>query len=250
MSQFKERNERRVAVITGAASGLGQAFAIRLAEVGYSIAIADHQPADETVAIIKAKGSEAWAAPCDLSDPAAIRDFTAEVNDGFGRCDVLVNNAAYTPLCGLDDTDLDTWRRVMAVNLDAAFLLAQAFAPGMRQRSWGRIINLASSNTGRPQKGFFAYIASKSGVIGLTRALAAELGEKGVTVNAISPGLIKHPGSAAALPETLFSQVRDSQLLKRTGEPNDLCGVLAFLASDASGYITGQVFNVDGGFLF
>ena len=128
--------------------------------------------------------------------------------------------------------------------------LGRHYAKGMRERGWGRIINLASSNTGRPQKGFLAYIAAKSGVIGLTRGLAVELGEYGITVNAISPGLIRHPGSAAALPEQLFEAVRDSQSIKRTGEPEDLCGVLAFLSSNASSHMTGQVFNVDGGFLF
>ena len=239
-----------VAVITGAAGGLGHAFALRLAAGGLSIAVVDCVDTGPTVRAIRQQGGIAQGFHCDLRQPEQIGYLRGQVLEHFGRCDVLVNNAACIPLKSLDDTTLLDWSDCQAVTLDAPFLLSQAFAPGMRERGWGRIVNLASSNTGRPQKGFMAYIAAKMGVIGLTRALAVELGEHGITVNAISPGLIRHPGSAAALPPALFEQVRDSQLIKRTGEPEDLCGVLAFIASPASGYMTGQVFNVDGGFLF
>lgn len=202
------------------------------------------------VRAIEEEGGKAHGFLCDLREPEQIAYLHKQVMERFGRCDVLVNNAAWIPLKNLQDTTLLDWSDCQAVTLDAPFLLSQVFARSMCARGWGRITNLASSNTGRPQKGFLAYIAAKSGVIGLTRALAAELGEHGVTVNAISPGLIRHPGSAAALLATLFEAVRDDQLIKRTGEPEDLCGVLAFLASSASAYMTGQVFNVDGGFLF
>lgn len=239
-----------VALITGAAGGLGQAFAQRLAQEGFRVAVVDCVDTDPVVRAIEAQGGHAHDFRCDLREPEQIAYLHEQVVEYFGRCDVLVNNAAWIPLKSLQDTTLQDWNDCQAVTLNAPFLLSQAFAPGMRSRGWGRIINLASSNTGRPQKGFLAYIAAKNGVIGLTRGLAAELGEHGITVNAISPGLIRHPGSAAALPAQLFDTVRDSQLIKRNGEPDDLCGVLAFLASRASGYMTGQVFNVDGGFLF
>ncbi|WP_256823010.1 MULTISPECIES: SDR family NAD(P)-dependent oxidoreductase [Pseudomonas] len=245
-----EHNDQPVALITGAAGGLGHAFAVRLAREGMRIAVVDCVDAYHVVRAVEQQGGVAQAFRCDLREPEQIAYLQGQVLERFGRCDVLVNNAAYIPLKNLADTSFLDWSDCLAVTLDAPFLLSQAFAPAMRERGWGRIINLASSNTGRPQKGFLAYIAAKSGIIGLTRGLAVELGEYGITVNAISPGLIRHPGSAAALPAQLFETVRDSQLIKRTGEPEDLCGVLAFLASNASSYMTGQVFNVDGGFLF
>lgn len=239
---------QKVALLTGAAGGLGQAFARALAAEGFQLALVDRE---STLATLHEQcGLDDRAFACDLADPASIANLSQQVLEHFGRVDVLVNNAAWIPLKPLADTTLDDWRECQAVNLDAPFLLGQAFIPGMRERGWGRIINLASSNTGRPQKGFAAYIASKMGVIGLTRALAAELGECGITANAISPGLIRHAGSAAHLPPALFEQVRGSQLIPRNGEPQDLCGALVFLAGETSGYLTGQVLNLDGGFLF
>ncbi|QKZ04469.1 SDR family NAD(P)-dependent oxidoreductase [Pseudomonas eucalypticola] len=244
-----EHLQSRVALITGAAGGLGHAFALRLAAAGLHIAVVDCVDTGPTVRTIQAQGGTAQGFHCDLRQPEQIAYLGRQVLEHFGRCDVLVNNAAWIPLKSLDETSLLDWSDCQAVTLDAPFLLSQLFAPGMRERGWGRIVNLASSNTGRPQKGFLAYIAAKMGVIGLTRALAVELGEHGVTVNAISPGLIRHPGSAAALPAQLFEQVRASQMIKRNGVPEDLCGVLAFIASDESSYMTGQVFNLDGGFV-
>lgn len=123
-------SNKRIAVVTGAASGLGQAFALHLAKAGFSLVIADLERADTTVAAINEAGGTSWAARCNLADPLAVAAFVAEVLERHGRCDVLVNNAAYTPLRGLADTDLTTWKQTFAVNLDAAFLLSQAFAPG------------------------------------------------------------------------------------------------------------------------
>jgi NAD(P)-dependent dehydrogenase (short-subunit alcohol dehydrogenase family) len=238
---------RRVALVTGAAGGLGGAFAARLAVAGHALLLTDREPCTELAAALRRDGAQADTLACDLADPLAVVEFAAAALRRAGRIDVLVNNAAYIPMLPLEQLAHDEWRRVMAVNVDAPFLLAQACAPGMAQRGWGRIVNLASSTVWGPPPGMLAYASSKMAVIGLTRALAAELGPRGITVNAISPGLTRHPGSAANLPAQAFEAVRARQFIPRTEEPGDLVGALAFLASDDACFVTGQVLNVDGG---
>jgi len=237
----------RVAVITGAAGGLGQAFALRLAASGHNLILTDREPCDTLAARIRAEGGTAQALPCDLADTGDVQRFAAAVQAQTGRVDVLVNNAAFMPHAPLPTISAALWRQIMTVNVDAPFLLAQAFAAGMAERRWGRIVNLASSTVWGPPPGMAAYACSKLAVIGLTRALASELGAQGVTVNAISPGLTRHPGSAANIPPEAFEGVRQRQFIPRTEEPQDLTGALAFLVSDDAAFITGQVLNVDGG---
>lgn len=240
---------KKVVVLTGAAGGLGSVFARSLAEQGFRLALIDCMDLQSLKQELQDKGTDVQAYSCDLSKPEQIEDVGNHILKDFGQCDVLINNAAYIPLQNFTESDFVEWKKTMAVCLDASYLLSKIFAPTMMQNGWGRIINFSSSNTGRPQKGFMSYIAAKMGVIGLTRGLAVELGEYGVTANAISPGLIKHAGSSEALPPLLFDSVKESQFIKRNGEPDDLLGVLSFIISDNSRYMTGQVFNVDGGFL-
>jgi 3-oxoacyl-[acyl-carrier protein] reductase/(S)-1-phenylethanol dehydrogenase len=240
-------NNGRVAVVTGAAGGLGTAFALRLAAAGHTLVLTDRALCDTLAARIEAEGGHAIAAPCDLSEPADVARFAARVLDEAGKVDVLVNNAAFMPMAPLAAITAALWRQIMTVNVDAPFLLAQAFSAGMIERGWGRIVNLASSTVWGPPPGMSAYASSKMAVIGLTRALAAELGAHGITVNAISPGLTRHPGSAANLPPEAFEAVRARQFIPRTEEPDDLTGALAFLVSDDARFVTGQVLNVDGG---
>jgi NAD(P)-dependent dehydrogenase (short-subunit alcohol dehydrogenase family) len=247
---MSQSHQDRVAVITGGASGIGRAFAQRLADEGCHVAIADLHPDDTLDASIRAKGREAFSARCDLADDAAVRGFAAATLERFGRVDILVNNAAYIPLKALDSLSLGEFREVMAVNVEAALLLAQAFVPGMRERGAGRIVNIISSTTSTPMPTFVSYTTSKMASMGLVRALAAELGGSGITVNGISPGLTRTEAAARELPEALFAAVRERQLIKRTEVPDDLVGALAFLTSSDAGFITGQVLNVDGGVVF
>ncbi len=243
----KRRNIDRLAVITGAAGGLGQAFALRLAAAGHRLLLTDRAPCDALVARIREQGGQAGALPCDLADTQDVQRFAAEVLARHGGVDVLVNNAAFMPMAPLREITPALWRQIMTVNIDAPFLLAQAFSAGMAERGWGRIVNLASSTVWGPPPGMSAYACSKMGVIGLTRALASELGGQGITVNAISPGLTRHPGSAAHLPPEAFDFVKARQFIPRTEVPDDLTGALAFLVSDDAAFYTGQVMNVDGG---
>lgn len=242
--------QERVAVITGAAGALGSHFARRLAADGYHIAVADVVEAIATVAAVQACGKQAYAEVVDLTNADAVRRFACNVLERFGRCDVVVNNAAHMPLVPWQELTLDEFRRFEAVNVEAPLLLAQILTPGMVARGWGRLIQIASSTVGTPMPGFAAYVTTKMAGIGLTRALAAEFGDKGITANAVCPGLTRTPSSEKHLPASLFEAVRHTQLIKRTEEPEDLCGIIAFLSSRDSDFITGQTFFVDGGVNF
>jgi NAD(P)-dependent dehydrogenase (short-subunit alcohol dehydrogenase family) len=251
------RHAGKVAVITGAAAGIGQAYARRLAEEGASIVVADVQSADETVALAKAVGGRAIGAHCDVSKPADVAALARVVEAEFGRCDILVNNAGVYPVQKFDQMSFEDWRRIMSINLDGQFLTAKTFAPGMRQRGWGRIVNQTSDTFQLNVQGFAHYIASKGGVIGLTRALASEFGQDGVTVNAIAPGLTRTPGTENR-PDKLvglenadaFAVVASHQSIKRSLVPEDMVGTLSFLVSDDAAMVTGQTIIVNGGASF
>ena len=236
------------ALLTGAAGGLGQAFALRLAEAGYRLLLSDRGDCSALQAEIARRGGHAQVLNADLADAASVQALAQAALQASGGCvDVLVNNAAAMDMLPLQQMPLQTWRLIMTVNIEAPMLLAQGLAPAMAAQRWGRIVNLASSTTWGPPPGMGAYACSKLGVIGLTRALAAELGPQGITVNAISPGLTRHAGTEANLPAGAFDAVRQRQFIPRTEEPADLIGTLAFLCSDEARFITGQVLNVDGG---
>ncbi|BFM05125.1 SDR family NAD(P)-dependent oxidoreductase [Halioxenophilus aromaticivorans] len=240
----------RVAVITGAAGALGKAFALALAKNGCDVAIADINDASSVVAEIQTLGQKAFSEICDLSDARAIAVFADNVLSRFERCDILINNAAFMPVIPFAELTLETFRKFEAINVEAAFLLAQHFTPGMQERKYGRILQIASSTTGSPMPGFTSYVTTKMAGIGLTRALAAEFGNDGILCNALSPGLTKTPESAKNLPPELFDAVRHQQLINTTEEPKDLVGAMLFLTSEACGFVTGQSINCDGGIQF
>jgi NAD(P)-dependent dehydrogenase (short-subunit alcohol dehydrogenase family) len=244
----------KIALVTGAAGGLGQAFAQRLAQDGAHVVLVDIKPCDDTVRMVEAAGREAMAVVCDITAEDSVGYLATEVDARFGRCDILVNNAGIYPIQPFEQVTFADWRRVMALNLDAVFLMTRAFAPGMKRRGWGRVINVSSSTFNMVASGYTHYIASKGGVVGFTRALATEMGNHGVTVNAISPSLTRTPGTEGRQPrpgranmDEEFEQIAKLQPIRRVQMPGDLTGVVSFLASDDASFMTGQTLYVDGG---
>jgi len=239
----------RVAVVTGTSRGIGRAFAERLAADGAAVAIVDLESGDETLTSVRELGAHALSVRADVSDEASVSRVYQEVVGELGDVDILVNNVGIGRVEALEDITLASWRQLMAVNLDSMFLTCRAFMPGMRERGWGRVVNVASNTVGLVIPwGFSHYIASKGGVLGLTRALASEFGAHGVTVNAISPGLTRTPATAEMMRER-FDYYVEEQPVKRSGMPDDLAGALGFLVSDDAAFMTGQNLIVDGGLL-
>lgn len=245
-----ERLKGEVAVVTGAASGIGQAFSVALAAEGASLVLADLRPALETEQRIKQLGGDALTVMCDVTSEADTQALGSAALDRFGKIDILINNAGIYPSANIDEMDLAFWNRVIGVNLTGTFLATRAVVPSMKKTGKGKIINISSSTFFAGAPGLSAYVATKGAVIGMARALARELGEHGIQVNCIAPGLTSTPGV-----ETEFTaEVRDGatmmQAIKRREVPEDMVGALLFLASSDSDFMTGQVMLVDGGFAF
>lgn len=245
------RHEERTALITGAAAGIGQAYAQRLAEDGANVVIADIADGAETVGLVEAAGGEAIAVECDVSSGEAVAAAAAAAQERFGTVDILLHNAGIYPICEFKDMSFEDWRKVLSVNLDSAFHLCHELLPGMREQQWGRVILVASNTFHAGIGGMAHYIASKGGLIGFLRSLAAEVGEEGVTVNGIAPSLVRSKGTIEGPHEELglFEFVAQGQAIKRTEEPEDLVGAASFLASDDAAFITGQTLCVDGGWV-
>jgi NAD(P)-dependent dehydrogenase (short-subunit alcohol dehydrogenase family) len=224
-----------------------------LAEEGARIVVADRENAKQTLDLIAAAGGIATAIVCDVSDPASVAALKNAVEANIGLCDILVNNAGIYPTQRFDEITFEDWRRVLSVNLDSMFLMTKAFAGGMRQRGWGRVINIASDTVSLLVPEFVHYITSKAGVIGFTRSIATEFGAQGVTANAIAPGLTRTPGSLSRKQaggmsnDDLFALLANMQSIKRSEEVSDLVGAVSFLASDDAAFITGQTLYVNGG---
>lgn len=241
----------KTALVTGGGRGIGLAYCQRLAADGARVIAIDRQ--DPTESVVKLSGSgEKMGLACDVSEPARIDAVATEVLERFGRCDILVNNAAIFPSTDLDTISIDLWRSVQATNVEAALLFAQAFAPGMKAAGWGRIVNTGSANTLLQQRDL-AYMTSKGSLHALTRALANELGESGITVNAIAPSVVATQGflgrarDAGPTSDDVIARVSALQTIKRLSVPADLGNVLGFVVSQEADFITGQILHVDGG---
>ena len=246
-------NERRTAFITGGASGIGLAIAERLAADGLAIAVADRSgdAAEEAAERITAAGGTAMGVTVDVSERGQIDAGVAQVADRLGPATVLVNSAGVDGFKSFLKIDRATWDRVLAVNLTGTFDCCQAVVPAMVEAGWGRIVNIASSSAQGGQPLMTHYVASKAGVIGLTKSLALELGPKGITANAISPGFVNSPMLRASeakgrLGDTIEYHASRTPV-RRVGQPEDIAAMCAFLVRDEAGYVTGQVMGVNGG---
>jgi NAD(P)-dependent dehydrogenase (short-subunit alcohol dehydrogenase family) len=236
----------RIAVVTGAASGIGRAYARRLAADGAAVAVLDRADADATLAEIEEAGGKGIGVRADLTDPASVAAAAKEVAARLGAPQVLVNNAGIYPNKPFEDLTFAAWRAMFDINVDALFHVTQAFLPGMKASGWGRIVNMTSNAISLVIPGFTHYLSSKMAVIGFTRGLATEVAEHGVTVNAIAPSLVRTPGSEAG-PTEFFDVVPQLQAIKRLQQPRDLTGTLSFLVSEDAEFVTGQTLYVDGG---
>jgi len=242
--------EGRVALVTGASQGIGQACALHLARHGASVALAarNQQKLEELAAQITGSGGKAAAFVMDVADEGQVRSGIKSALDEFGKIDILVNNAGITRDQLVMRMKRADWDSVLNTNLTSAYLLIQQVIPSMLKQRWGRIINIASVFGQMGQAGQANYSASKAGLIGLTMAIAREVASRNITSNAIAPGFIETSMTAVLSEE--FKQNAVKQIpLGRVGTPDDVANAVTFLASDGAAYITGHVLNVNGGML-
>jgi pyridoxal 4-dehydrogenase len=228
----------RVAIVTGAAQGIGRAIAEKLDAEGATVVVADLNAdgaAEAAGALERGHAVEA-----DVSSPDSVKTMVSKAFEEHGKVDALVNNAAIVPFIAWDDVDLEHWRKIIDTNLTGVYLCSRAVWEPMREAGYGRIVNIASNTMA-------AYVAAKGGVWGFTRALATELGGQGITVNAVAPGLTASDGVLASPHAEAFDFVQSLQAIPRRGEPADIAPTVAFLCSEEAAWVTGQMIVVDGG---
>ncbi len=242
-----DRLKGEVAIVTGAAAGIGQAFSVAMAAEGASLVLADLVAAEETQRQIEAVGGRAVTVIADVSDETAMTDMASAAIDAFGKIDILVNNAGIYPLTTIEETSLELWNKIIGINLTGPFLATRAVVSGMKSAGKGKIINISSGTFYMGTPGASAYVTTKGGIIGFSRSLASELGDDGIQVNCIAPGLTTTPGVNDGIGNEMRDMVVAMQSIKRREVPEDMVGALIFLASSDSDFMTGQVMLVDGG---
>jgi 3-hydroxybutyrate dehydrogenase len=253
------QNGRRVALVTGSTSGIGLSIAQRFARMGYAVALNSFEPEGEVAdALVSFGNADVRYFEADLADPHAAFRLVGEVIDAFSQLDVLVNNAGVQKVAAIEDFPPADWDRIRAVSLDSAFHTIRAALPGMAARGWGRIINIASAHGLRASPFKSAYVATKHGVVGLTKAVALEAAEKGITVNAICPGYVWTPLVAKQVADQArvhkMSEedvIRDVMLApqptRRFVQPEEIAELAAYLCGDLARSITGSAISIDGG---
>ncbi|MFE9598755.1 SDR family NAD(P)-dependent oxidoreductase [Streptomyces hokutonensis] len=236
--------ETRTALVTGAAQGLGQEFAVALAGRGYRVAGLDLVPQPETAE----KVLDYVELIGDITDEAQIRQALDHLIGQFGTLHVLVNNAGVYPSRPFEEITPEEWRRIMRVNLEAPFLLTRAVLPYLKAAGRGRVVNIVSAAVLTAPPTMVPYVASKMGLIGFTRSLAAALGPYDITVNAIAPSMVRTATAERTVgADGGFEHVRDQQVVPRIQQPSDLVSTLLYVVDEGSGFLTGQTLNVSGG---
>ena len=239
----------RTVIVTGAATGIGQAFAVGCAAQGANVVIADMSTADETVALVEQAGGKALALKVDVADDASTRAMALAALDRFGRIDGLVNNAAYfreVKLTPFEELDPAIWDRIFAVNVKGVWQCCKAVMPAMRERKSGSIVNIASVVAVAGQPGYLHYVGTKGAVLSMTKGLAKECGAGGVRVNVIAPGFVI-TGATKDRPIEWQQSFLKARAISREQRPEDLVGTALYLLSDLAGFVSGQTIVVDGG---
>jgi acetoacetyl-CoA reductase len=243
-------SKQRVVLVTGGMGGLGETISTKMIDSGYRVAVT-YSPGntkhDEWVAEMKSRGHEVFAVPCDVADIDSCAKAVAEVTSKVGPVDVLVNNAGITRDMTFKKMDKVNWDAVLRTNLDSLFNMSKQVADGMVERNWGRIINVSSVNGSKGAFGQTNYSAAKAGVHGFTKALALEVAKKGVTVNTISPGYIGTKMVTAIPKEVLDSKILPHIPVGRLGKPEEVAGLIIYLASEEAAFVTGANIAINGG---
>jgi NAD(P)-dependent dehydrogenase (short-subunit alcohol dehydrogenase family) len=240
----------RTAVVTGGASGIGRAIALRLARDGAAVAVLDRnaEGAERVAAEIAALGRRALAVTVDVADTADVGRAVTRVHGGLGPAHVLVTAAGIAEFCPTVDLSDERWERMLGVHLGGTFRAIRAFAPDMVAAGWGRVVAIASVAAFVGGPGLAHYAAAKAGIIALAKSVAQELGPAGVTANAIAPGLVDTPMlRGAQVPDAIFRSTVERSPVRRIGAPDDVAAAAAFLASEEAGWFTGQVMSPNGG---